>query len=309
MDALQYYFENQYIGHADKLRDRFYATCDSYVCYNALKTILDMLSGQGNCDLLQMSYDGQFVNQPYNYQGWRDQVSRHAAFVVDMALVALSIEVGNMVMPQDTMRPWINIQSNYLRPIEMSINRIMQFDQQAKDQALWNAERNLNLFIKTNITAAMNTSTISDSVQSFLTTLAPSHRWLVLTYESINSAKDNSWRCQFCFVAQDVAQAYSILVIGASFSWTGNTTLLAQFSHENVVDEYDTANAMVEGNYADEPCLGGVISSFGGKYLYSWSSNAAGFDGLQQVFGATRYRGYGAFWAFNGDTSVMCRQV
>jgi hypothetical protein len=52
-------------------------------------------------------------------------VSRHAAFVVDIALVALSIEIGNMVMPQDTMRPWINIQSNYLRPIEMSINRIM----------------------------------------------------------------------------------------------------------------------------------------------------------------------------------------
>jgi len=160
-----------------------------------------MISGQGDCDLLQMTYDGQFVTQPYNYQGWRDQVSRHAAFVVDMALVALSIEIGSMAMPEETLKPWINIQSNYLRPIEMSINRIMQFDQQAKDQALWNAQRNLNLFIKTNITAAMNTSTISDSVQSFLTTLTPSHRWLVLTYESINSAMDNSWRCQFCFVA------------------------------------------------------------------------------------------------------------
>jgi len=95
-------------------------------------------------------------------------------------------------------------------------------------------------------------------------------------------------------------------VIGVPFYVTGNTTLLAQL-RENVVDEYDTANAMVEDNYASEPCLAGVVSSFGGKYLYSWSSNAASFDGLQQVFGGTIFRGYGAFWAFNGDSSVMCR--
>ena len=47
----------------------------------------------------------------------------------------------------------------------MAINRIMQFDQQSLDSgALWNAQRNLNLFAKTNLTNIMNNSDISSKV-------------------------------------------------------------------------------------------------------------------------------------------------
>jgi len=105
-----------------------------------------------------------------------------------------------------------------------------------------------------------------------------------------------------------VASTYNILVIGVPFYVTANTTLLSSFTHENSVDEYDAANTMVEDNYSTEPCLGGVFATYGGKYTGAWSSNVASFSGLQQVFGSTRFLGYGAFWAFNGDKNVMCRQ-
>ena len=67
-DALQYFFENQYIGNTDNIRDRFYQTCDNNVCYNALHQLMSMISGDGSsCDLIQVAYDGQFNLQPFNY--------------------------------------------------------------------------------------------------------------------------------------------------------------------------------------------------------------------------------------------------
>jgi hypothetical protein len=90
--SLQDYFMNQYIGDADQLREKFYASCRENNCISAPQKLLSMLNGDGtNCDILQTAYDGQFMTQPYNYQGWRDQVVMTGAYGIDLALIAMSI--------------------------------------------------------------------------------------------------------------------------------------------------------------------------------------------------------------------------
>ena len=87
-------------------------------------------------------------------------MARTSAYAFDLTMIALSVHIGFNAMPlYQQYTPWINYQSNYLRQVESALNRIMQFDQASQDNALWNAQRNLIAFVKTNIThLAMSTS-------------------------------------------------------------------------------------------------------------------------------------------------------
>ena len=113
-------------------------------------------------------------------------MARTNGFVLDLALIALSVQVGYTAMPMyQTFQPWINVQSNYLRQIEAGLNRIMQFDQAASTNAIWNAQRNMNSFAKYTLTSQMNETIISKVAQDYLTNLTPSYRWMVYTYTSV----------------------------------------------------------------------------------------------------------------------------
>lgn len=155
----------------------------------------------------------------------------------------------------------------------------------------------------------MNTSVVSQSVSDFLNSVTPTHRWMVYAYNRIQSAQNNSWRCQFCFVTTSVAQgAYNILVVGVPLSSAGNSTQLASLTQAGTVDQYNEANTMVDAIYSGNPCLGGVFSTYGGNYNGTWSSNAQSFSsGLKTVKGSSKYQGWAAFWAVQGDASVLCR--
>lgn len=85
-------------------------------------------------------------------------------FAFDLALIALSVQVGYTAMPMyQTYQPWINVQSNYLRQLEGGLNRILQFDQatQINSNVIWNAQRNMNSFVKYTVTETMNETIIS----------------------------------------------------------------------------------------------------------------------------------------------------
>lgn len=232
--------------------------------------VIGMLTGDSNpCDVPQTVYDGQYQRQPINYQGYRDQMALTNGFMFDLAMIALSVQVGYTAMPlSGTFQPWINIQSNYLRQIESALNRIMQFDQTAKDNSLWNAQRNMNSFVKTNVTQTMNMSEVSEGAQQFLTKISPSYRWMIYTYTTVQSAQLNSWRCQSCFVTLNANGAgqgtFNILVIGVPLAGTGNTTLLSTFTSANTVDAFTSANTLTEQVYTQSPCLGGAFSTYGG---------------------------------------------
>ena len=115
-------------------------------------------------------------------------MARTNGFILDLALIALSVQVGYIAMPMyQTFQPWINVQSNYLRQIEAGLNRIVQFDQAAQvpTNVIWNAQRNMNSFVKYTLTSQMNETVISKVPQDYLTNLAPSYRWMVYTYTSV----------------------------------------------------------------------------------------------------------------------------
>ena len=115
-------------------------------------------------------------------------MTRAEVYVFDIALVALSVNVGFSSLPFQNFQPWINAQSNYLRQFGGAINRILEFDQSTVDNAVWNAQRNLNKFALTNITAQMGAANASQAVENFLTQTTPSHRWMVYAYHQANSA-------------------------------------------------------------------------------------------------------------------------
>lgn len=56
-------------------------------------------------------------------------------------------------MPLEQYPPWINLQSSYLRQFGKALNRITEFNMAAVNNALWNAQRNVNAWVKTTATA------------------------------------------------------------------------------------------------------------------------------------------------------------
>ncbi len=181
-----------------------------------------------NCDLLLYMYEGALnLQQPF-YQGWKDQMARISAYAVDVTLIALTVHIGEQALPNTTVNAtWINVQGNYIRQLQSIINRIVDFDQASKNNAIWNAQRNLNLFIARNITdQTLNKKLIADMSYDYLTQIIPTHRWMIYVYTSTASASANSWRCTNCFVSYNYRIPYSILVIGVPYSSFGNPSLL-----------------------------------------------------------------------------------
>jgi hypothetical protein len=127
------------------LKQRFYDSCSQSRCSDALQTFLSMLSGdvtpQANCDILVSLSDGAFSGQ--FYEGWTDQLARVSTFTVDMLMVALSVQVGQMSMQNadksQAYNTWINVASSYVRQVQAAINRVKTATQISLNNVMWNA--------------------------------------------------------------------------------------------------------------------------------------------------------------------------
>ena len=148
-----------------------------------------------------------------------------------------------------------------------SVNRVILLDKAAQDNSVWNAQRNLNSFIAKNVTSGQTAAVVSESAQTFLSNIIPSHRWIVYAYPVVFGAAANSWRCmqKTCFISVNASATYNMLVIGYPYSAYGNPDLLATFTPQTTTDAFKQANTQADSVYSANLCLGGVFSTYGSQ--------------------------------------------
>lgn len=143
---------------------------------------------------------------------------------------------------------------------------------------MWNAQRNFNVFTSTNLTVDVSNLTLMASQgEQFLTTLFPSHLWMLYAFNTTTSAATVSWRCSNCFVSYAPRTNYTLLVFGVSMADSGNPESLAAINQANTLDAYSAANTLVEAVYAQNACVQGVFSVQDTVSVQgAWSPNAVG---------------------------------
>jgi len=121
------------------------------------------------------------------------------------------------------------------------MTRIYLFDEATQQNSIWNAQKNLNQFLKENITVNMQYLSISDNVQYFLSELYPFHYWFVYTYKNVSGSASHSWNCENCFAMLNVNGSYHILVAAIPRASVGNSTLVQDSYFTAGINKYNNA--------------------------------------------------------------------